>query len=274
MEENPETGRRRRTDRILAPVKIRVMGNDANAVSFSEDTVTVSFNQQGACVSLVHSLLPDDVILILNKQLNLEEEFRVIGPLQQVIGDTREWGVEALNPEKNIWGIEFTPPSEEGQAKALIECAACKKVVQSGMSSIEYDVLLATGMISRSCDRCGETTRWRPSDQVVMPEMIETSPKRGASSKDNRKVHRLKLVMRVRIQNSWGQFDVAQTRDVSKEGLCFFSRKVFNVNDEVAVTLPYALNQVPVLTKAKIVWSRLSTDGRYYGVMYLKDKTA
>ena len=40
-----ETGRRR-TDRILAPVRIRVIGNDATGVSFAEETVTVSFNQQ------------------------------------------------------------------------------------------------------------------------------------------------------------------------------------------------------------------------------------
>jgi hypothetical protein len=36
---------RRRTDRILAPVRIRVVGNDATGVSFAEETMTVSFNQ-------------------------------------------------------------------------------------------------------------------------------------------------------------------------------------------------------------------------------------
>ena len=55
----PVTGRRR-SDRVLAPIRIRVIGNDASGVSFSEETVTVSFNQHGARISLIHSLLPDD----------------------------------------------------------------------------------------------------------------------------------------------------------------------------------------------------------------------
>jgi hypothetical protein len=246
------------------------MGSDATGIAFSEDTVTVSFNQQGARISLTHSLLSDDVILILNKTNNREEEFRVVGAFQQVIGDRREWGVEALNPENNIWGVEFTLPPEGLQPKALIECAACKKAVQSFLSSIEYDVLLAIGMISRHCDRCKETTRWRPSEQTLLPEMIETGPKPPAQLTEQRKARRLKLVMRIRVQNSWGVTDVAQTRDVSKAGLCFLSAQRFNVGDEISVVLPYASNQVPVYTKGRIAWSALCKGGRYYGVAYLR----
>lgn len=268
----PEAGRentRRRSDRILTPIRIRVIANDINGVSFSEDTVTVSVNQQGARISLTHPMLPDDTILILNKQNNIEEEFRVVGAFQQVIGDRREWGVEALNPEANIWGIEFAQPSEALAPKAIIECAACRKVVESPMSSIEYDVLLATGLISRHCDRCNETTRWRPSDQVVLPEMLK--PKQTQSHfAERRKARRIRLVMRVRVRNSWGVTDVAQTRDVSKNGLCFFSTKVFSVADEVSIILPFAFNQVPVETKARIIWSEVSESGRYYGVEYLR----
>ena len=100
---------RRRTERILAPIRIRVIGNDAQGVSFAEETVTISFNQQGARISLIHSLLPDDVILLRNIENDIEEEFRVVGAFQQVFGSRREWGVEALNPTSGIWGVEFTP---------------------------------------------------------------------------------------------------------------------------------------------------------------------
>jgi hypothetical protein len=261
---------RRRTDRILAPVRIRVIGNDMNGVAFSEDTVTISFNQQGARISLMHSLLTDDVVLIMNKDNSIEEEFRVVGAFQQVIGERREWGLEALNPESNIWGVEFSHPAEGIQPKALIECGACKKAVQSPMASIEYDVLLATGLISRHCDRCKETTRWRPSDQVVLPQMVEAGRKGARPSAEQRKARRLKLVMRIRVRNSWGVTDVAQTRDVSKSGLCFLSTKIFSVGDEVSIVLPFAFNQVPVETRGRIVWSALSATGRYYGVAYVK----
>ena len=261
---------KRRTDRVLAPVRIRVIGNDIAGVSFSEETITVSFSQGGARISLTHPLLPDDIILIRNLANNIEEEFRVVGAFQQVFGDRREWGVEAVNPESGIWGIAYTPPTEGIQPKVLVECAACKKAIQSPLSTIEYDVLLATGLISRHCDRCNETTRWRPSDQPVTAEMMQGSAPAPAPSTERRKSRRLKLVMRLRVRNSWGVTDIAQTRDVSKGGLCFFSTRIFNIGDEIFITLPFADNQAPVETMARIVWTAMVAAGRFYGSCYVK----
>ncbi len=259
---------RRRSDRILAPVRIRVLGNDVSGVSFSEETVTVCFNQQGARISLTHSLLPDDVVLIKNLENGVEEEFRVVGGFQQVFGDRREWGVEALVPKSELWGVEFTSPSEGVQPKVLIECAACKKAAQSSLSSIEYDVLLATGLISRHCDRCGETTRWKPSEQPLTAEIIAAGAKLAVIEQERRKVRRLKLVMRLRVRNNWGLSDIAQTRNVSKFGLSFVSSQRFQVSEEVYITLPFADKQVPIETKGKIIWALEGSAGRFYGVAY------
>lgn len=260
---------RRRTDRILAPVRIRVIGNDASGVSFAEETVTVSFNQQGARISLTHSLLPDDIVLVKNLQNDIEEEFRVVGGFQQVFGERREWGVEATNTSSEIWGIEFTQPAEGLQPKVLIECAACKRPAQAALSSIEYEVLLATSLISRHCDRCAETTRWKPSTQTDAPELLLSSkPQPGHG--EQRKTKRLKLTMRVRVRNDWGVADIAQTRDVSKAGLCFVSTQRFEVGEQVYITLPFADMQVPVETKSKIVWSAEGSAGKFYGVAYVK----
>jgi len=261
---------RRRSDRILAPVRIRVIGNDASGISFAEETVTVSFNQQGARISLTHSLLPDDIILVKNMENGIEEEFRVVGGFQQVFGSRREWGVEALNQGSGIWGVEFAPPAEGVQPKVLIECAACKRAAQSTLSSIEYDVLLATGLISRHCDRCNETTRWKPSEQALTAEIITATAKPVKPTSERRKHRRLRLTMRLRVRNSWGVVDIAQTRDVSKAGLCFLSNQRFGVGDEVYITLPFADNQAPVETKGKIVWSADGTVGRFHGVMYVR----
>jgi len=261
---------RRRTDRVLAPVRIRVIANDASGVSFAEETVTISFNQQGARISLTHSLLPDDIVLVKNLENGIEEEFRVVGGFQQVFGSRQEWGVEALNPKSGIWGVEFSPPSEGVQPKVLIECAACKRVAQSTLSSIEYDILLATGLISRHCDRCEETTRWRPSLQPVPDEVFASTKAPSVPSTERRKVRRLKLTMRLRVRNNWGVSDIAQTRDVSKAGLCFLSTQLFQVGEEVFITLPFADLQVPVETKGKIIWSADTKSGRAYGVFYTK----
>lgn len=265
---------RRRSDRILAPVRIRVIGNDASGVSFSEESVTVSFNQQGARITLNHSLLPDDIVLLKNLENGVEEEFRVVGGFQKVFGTRQEWGVELMNAASKIWGIEFAPPAEGVQPKVLIECAACKRATQSPLSSIEYDVLLATGLISRHCDRCNETTRWKPSEQTLTPEMIKASAtaagKPAQGTAERRKSRRLKLAMRVRIRNSWGIVEIAQTRDVSKAGLCFISTQRFGLGDDVYITLPFADSQAPVETRGRVVWTGESTAGRFHGVEYVK----
>jgi hypothetical protein len=261
---------RRRSDRILAPVRIRVIGNDASGISFAEETVTVSFNQQGARISLTHSLLPDDIVLVRNMKNGIEEEFRVVGGFQHVFGDRREWGIEAVNPASGIWGVEFSAPADGIQPKVLIECAACKKAVQSPLSSIEYDVLLATGLISRHCDRCNETTRWKPSEQVATAEIVGGGTQKSPPAGERRKHRRLKLTMRLRVRNSWGVVDIAQTRDVSKGGVCFITTQRFGLGDEIYITLPFADNQAPVETKGKIVWSAEGSVGRYYGVQYIR----
>ena len=261
---------RRRSDRILSPVRIQVIGNDIAGVSFAEETTTVTFNQQGARISLTHSLLLDDVILIKNLENQVEEEFRVVGAFQQVFGDRREWGVEALNQASGIWGVEFSQPAEGLSANVLIECAACKKAAQSSLSSIEYDVLLATGLISRHCDRCGEYTRWRPSQQTLTAEMMVSAAKPATAQTERRKVRRLRLNMRIRVRNNWGVADICQTRDVSKAGISFVSTQIFNVRDEVYVTLPFTDQSVPVETKSRVIWAAQGQAGRFYGVAYMK----
>jgi Tfp pilus assembly protein PilZ len=262
---------RRRTERILAPIRIRVIGNDMSGVSFAEETVTVSFNQQGARISLVHSLLPDDVVLVTNLENGIEEEFRVVGAFQEVFGNRREWGVEAVNPNGGIWGVEFTPQQENTRPQILIECAACKTAAQSPLTSIEYEVLLATGLISRHCDRCNETTRWKPSAQPVTEEILVRSQKSASrGSADTRRTRRLKLSMQLRVRNVWGVVDVAQTRDVSKAGLCFASTQRFSAGEEVYIILPFAQNSAPVETKGKVIWTGEGTAGRFYGVEYIR----
>jgi hypothetical protein len=262
---------RRRTERILAPIRIRVIGNDISGVSFAEETVTVSFNQQGARISLVHALLPDDVILLTNLENGIEDEFRVVGAFHQVFGNRREWGVEAVNPNSGIWGVEFVPDQTGTQPRVLIECAACKTAAQTTLSSIEYEVLLATGLISRHCDRCGETTRWKPSEQQITEEILVRSHKASAQGmRTARRTRRLKISMQLRVRNAWGVVDIAQTRDVSKAGLCFASTQRFSPGDDVYITLPYSQNQAPVETKGRVIWTGEGTAGKFYGVEYVR----
>ena len=76
--------------------------------------------------------------------------------------------------------------------------------------------------------------------------------------------------MQLRVRNTSGIVDVAQTRDVSKSGLCFVSTQRFAMSDDVYITLPYAASQTPVETRGRIVWTAEGTAGRFYGVEYIR----
>ena len=80
----------RRSDRILVPLRIRVTGVDAAWDEFEEDTVTVSVNKHGACISLERVLLPAQRINIKNLENDIAAQFRVVGELGHVFGNRRE----------------------------------------------------------------------------------------------------------------------------------------------------------------------------------------
>lgn len=263
---------RRRSDRILVPLPIRVTGTDASGQPFDEEAVTVNCNQHGACISLTRSLAPEQRLRIRNLQNGIEDEFRVVGALQPVFGERREWGVEALNPESNIWGVVFTPPPEGIQPKALICCAACGNAVLSPVSSIEYDVLLFTGIISRHCDRCGQTTRWQPCQHQTTGELA-VPPSQPVSVKQERRNHRrLKLAMLLRVRDSRGETETVQTEDVAKGGVCFSSKREYSVGSEIRCTLPFADKSTPTETGGRIVWCRRISKGFLHGVRFVKEK--
>ncbi|MBZ5516276.1 MAG: PilZ domain-containing protein [Acidobacteriia bacterium] len=252
---------RRRSDRIFTMIPIWVSATDALGLPFEEKASTVNINGQGACITLAHSLLPQTLVQIKNLENGRREEFRAVGVVHRVFGDRQEWGVAAVRPKSDIWGVEFTLPAEGLQPKVLIQCTACRKEVLNPVSRIEYRVFLSTGCFSRYCDQCGETTRWGPGEITLPTERIDN---------ERRKHLRRKLTMRLTIRSHGNRTDLVQTIDVSTSGLCFMSKGAYQVGDEIYLTLPFPEKHAAEETKGRIMWAREEAIGRFYGVLYMK----
>jgi hypothetical protein len=265
-----EEVKRRRSDRILVPLRIRVTGLDASSEPFEEDSITISVNKHGASISLQHQVVPEQKLTIKNLENGIAADFRVVGELRQVFGSRREWGVETLCPECNIWGLDFALPPEGVQPKVLICCAVCKEGALSTISSIEYDVLLYTGVISRHCERCDQTTRWEPSGHSPEPQLIARAVKPVPAPLERRRHRRLKLTMLVRVRNAKGESEVAQTLDVSKGGVCFVSKREYKVGELLMLTLPSTDKPVPVEASGRVVRAQSTPRGNVYGIMFEK----
>ena len=267
----PKLSSARRSDRILTPIRIQVSGVDAAGNSFEEETITISVNKHGACISLQQALRPNEQIKIQNLENGIATKFRVVGELRQVFGARREWGVETDCPNCNIWGLEFALPPDDAQPKVLISCTDCQKGILSPLSSIEYDVLLYTGVISRHCQFCDQTTRWAPSGNPPEPLLIARAVRPVSNALERRKHRRRNLMMLLRVRNKQGGSETAQTLDVSKGGVRFLSKRTYQVGDTVYLTLPSADKAVATETRGCIVRAELSQRGTSYGVRFEKD---
>src|SRR5579859_152985 len=260
----------RRSWRILWPIPIRVTGTDYRGVSFIEDTVTVSVNQQGARISLTHPLLFEDVILIMNPRNGIEEEFRVVRECQKVFGQRQEWCVEAMNANSSIWGIDFNQLNAESKPMVLMACEECKNTAYTSLTLTEYLILLSVGMISHHCNCCGNTTRWKPRVDAPLAGGSAVRVRQATSGLEMRKTRRLEMTMNVFVRNGNGIAEMVQTRDVSKGGLCFVGSKDFKVGDDIYITFPFADTGNPADMKGKICWSAQESSGRSYGVKYVE----
>jgi len=260
---------KRRTDRVLAALPIRVAGCEPSGTHFSEDTFTVTVSQQGARFSLSHSVSLGDVVLIKNLWNGREEKFRVIRRCQQVTRDRQDWSAETTNPNSRIWAIKFTELADETRPKVLLECWICSNTEHSPLTTLQYGALLSAGMVLRYCSKCGQTTRWRPNVRVVDGEIglpnRKPAPPSGAPI---RKTRRLRMAMRVYVRNQLGISDIVQTHDVSKHGFCFVSSCEFHAGDDVYVAFSFDRPGESTETTGKIVWCRQSIWGGLIGVSF------
>jgi hypothetical protein len=249
---------RRGTERLLLAIPIRVISFGTESTSFTEDTSTVEVNRTGARIALKHRVASGDILRLINLENLSEADFHVLGPTRLDREEVAEWGVECLEPGRNIWGIEFPPPmaAEKSQAGALLRCQGCGKQMFSVLTLMELDILAATGTLERLCDQCAQFSSWtyadidrRPqpptvADPAVSPPAAEppaSSPQaeepRGGIERRAHK--RLPLKLPVVVLTHEGEQELAKTENISKGGLAVCLGMKLAVGEIVRVICPY-----------------------------------
>jgi len=270
---------RRRSERLLLTVPIRVERIEAGSKGFAETTRTLVINRHGARIQLKHPVAPGIVLRITNLAGNHSAQFRVVGPTSPLSEQGGEWGVECLDEKVNLWGIGFPPPlAESTQGSALLECRQCHTVNLTPLSVVEQDVLTTAGLIGRECKGCGGTTSWGVAEQsIAFPEPGQAmdpsiqealEPPRPS---ENRRVHpRVALQLPIRVRSYFGVVEFVKSENVSRGGLGFVSEKDYQMGEIVLVTCPYEKGGSNIETRAKVVRRRemKGTPRRVYGVRY------
>ena len=99
---------RRRSQRVLMQVSVRIRGADAKGDKFEEETETLAINAHGALVLLNTRLTSGSTVLLQHKRTEEEQECHVafLGPVRSGKAET---GLEFTAPRPGFWRVAFPP---------------------------------------------------------------------------------------------------------------------------------------------------------------------
>jgi hypothetical protein len=271
---------RRRSDRLLLTIPLRVEGTDVRGREFESEARTVIINRHGARIQLKHSLKAGQVVRLVNLVNQRVAEFRVVGPTEPYSEKGGEYAVATVNPDSNIWGIQFPPPSESEVTtpKALVECRMCHTVALRHLSMVEVEVLESAGIFSRVCEKCGQPTPWGQAEQQVAMEgppgeedLFREARGGVTAAEANRRQHRrVSLQLPILVRDYYGGAEITKTENISKGGFCFASEKTYQLGEAVMVICPYDPAAHSIEVRSKIVRKRQieGINKKIYGVRY------
>jgi PilZ domain len=273
-----QSSEKRRSDRLMLTVPLRVHGRDPQGAEFIEDARTVTLNRHGACIQIERPLMPGQTIHLTNLVSRRGAPFRVVGPVSPRTDKGGEWGVECQDQTHDIWGIQF-PPSRAGEddSTALLECRKCHSVAVVHLSLVEVDVLETSGLIAKNCKTCKRNSPWGYAEkQVAMgappgeADMVVQAGKDAAQGADQRKHRRVSLQLPVLVRDYYGGVEITKSENVSKGGFCFISEKDHLIGEGVLAACPYSASEHSIEVRAKIVRRQevRGTEKKVYGVRY------
>jgi PilZ domain len=105
---SPNPASRRRSQRVLMQVHVRIRGTDSLSKSFEEQAVTLAINAHGALISLKHRLTGGSKVQMRHNMTDEEQECHVVH-LGQVRDGKTEVGLEFSEPRPGFWRVAFPP---------------------------------------------------------------------------------------------------------------------------------------------------------------------
>jgi len=107
---------RRRSERVMLQIPVRVLAETPDRVQVQEDTHTLVVNAHGGLMKLKLELLVGQPIILVNPQSGLEQSCRVVR-IDQAGGNFFGVAFEFDSPSPKFWPVVF-PPADWGLPKA------------------------------------------------------------------------------------------------------------------------------------------------------------
>jgi hypothetical protein len=274
-----ESDGKRRSDRVVLELPILVSGTDCLGEAFVEQTHTLLLSRHGAKIVLRRKLVPDQEISIRCHETGQESDARIVGQIGGNNDDGFFYGVELLDLNANLWGIEFptVDESENAVGRVLLECMRCHNRVLTYLNEFEAEVLDANRHLSRYCKKCTDMSLWRETRLMPGEKAPEEEAKpasaglvRPQRTRNDRKYTRLDLKVKVCIRAPQYGEEIAVTENVSRGGFRFHSSRHYREGWLIEAALPYSRTAANIFAAARIVYAAELPDGTsVYGVQYV-----
>lgn len=260
----------RRTDRVSLTLLLEASGIDAFGKEFKEPARTMLINRSGAVIVLDRDLKPDQQIHVRRQapvEAHRQGNVRVVGQF----GRQKEgflYGIEIVELENDLWGIEFPPiaASEEAVARMLLECSYCRGREVAYLNELELRGFETNRGIARHCKMCGVPSIWTQAPHEDEKKLASRAARgrRGGDPKeeispeeDKRQRQRMRLKTRLTacIRQSGADDELAVCEDISPIGMCFRSKRRFDAESPVEVAVPYSPDAANIFLPARIIYS-------------------
>jgi hypothetical protein len=263
----------RRSTRIPKQIAILLTGSDTEGKVFVEETNTVVLSRHGAGIVSKQRLYPEQELNLRRLDTHKEADVRVVGQIGSQL-DTYTYGLAFLDPNIELWGIEFPPLTEsEKQTRQLVlECNSCRCRETVDQSDLESDVLVINEGIVRYCKRCGNSTVWKRAsaaadNKPVSPEParkplpstsatpapVAATPKPSGRPENRRKHVRTRVNFKACVRQSALDEDIVTCEDISRGGLRFKSRRRYLQGAKIEIAVPYSPGSPSIFVPAQIV---------------------
>ena len=257
----------RRSDRVSLTLLLEASGMDSHGHAFNDPARTLQINQTGAVVVLNRELKTDQQVHLKRKspaEVHREADVRVVGQFGRE-KDGFLYGVEILNPQNDLWGVEFPPiaTSEEAVARMLLECSYCRGREVVYLNELELTGFETNRGIARHCKTCGVPSIWTQASHEDEKKLARAARSRRDSKDalppggDQRERQRLRMKTRLTacIRQAGADDELAVCEDISAIGMCFRSKRRFDADTSIDVAVPYAPDAANIFLPARIVYS-------------------
>jgi PilZ domain len=260
----------RRSDRVSLTLLLEISGKDAAGLEFKEACRTLLINRGGAVIVLERELAPEQQVQLRRQaptERHREARVRVVGQFGRQ-KDGYLYGVEIIDNDNDLWGIEFPPiaDSTTAVARMLLECSYCRSREVAYLNDLELRGFETNRGIARHCKTCGVPSIWTQAPhedekkiaaRAARTRRVGDGPGGVPETGEQRERARLRLKTRLTacIRQTGADDELAVCEDISPIGMCFRSKRRYDGGTPIDVAVPYSPDAANIFLPARIVYS-------------------